>query len=164
MYQVSVNGEEYSAEITENGVSLNGTEQSIYLKRADDGTVQVVTPTGVHYLSLEEGETSKAFALRIGGQSYEIDVKDKYDLLLKQLGMDKLLSTQQQDLKAPMPGLVLEVLVEAGATVKKGEPVLVLEAMKMENVIKAPSDVTIKSILVKPQQVVEKNAILIAFD
>jgi len=164
MYEVSVNGEEYQVEVTENGVSLNGTEKNIYLNKVENGTVQVITPDGVGYLSIEEGESAKSFALRMGGQSFEIGVKDKYDLLLKQLGMDKMLSTQQQDLKAPMPGLVLEVLAAEGGSVQKGEPLLVLEAMKMENVIKAPADVTVKSVMVAPQQVVEKNAVLIAFE
>lgn len=164
MYEVSVNGEEYQIEVTENGVSLNGTDKNIYLNKVENGTVQVITPNGVSYLSIEEGESSKSFALRMGGESFDIDIKDKYDLLLKQLGMDKMLSAQQQDLKAPMPGLVLEVLATEGASVKKGEPLLVLEAMKMENVIKASADVTVKSIMVAPQQVVEKNAVLITFE
>lgn len=164
MYQVNVNGQEYSAEVTENGVSLNGTEKNIYLNKTENGTIQAITPEGVHYLSIEEGDNAKGFVLRMAGSAHEIEIKDKYDLLLKQLGMDKLMGAQQQDLKAPMPGLVLEVLVKAGDAIKKGEPVLVLEAMKMENVIKAPGDVTIKAVMVQPQQVVEKNEVLITFE
>jgi biotin carboxyl carrier protein len=74
-----------------------------------------------------------------------------------------MLSNKVNDLKAPMPGLVLKVLVAEGAEVKKGDTLLVLEAMKMENNIKATHDVNIKQILIKPGDKVEKNQTLIAF-
>ena len=164
MYKVSVNGNEYEVEITEHGVSINGADKSIYLNRAANGSIQAVVPDGVHYMSLEKGDSNKSFTLRNSGNSLSIEIKDKYDLLLEKLGMDQMLSAKQTDLKAPMPGLVLEVLAKPGDTVAKGEALLVLEAMKMENVIKAPTDAVVKDVLVSPKQAVEKNAVLIAFD
>jgi biotin carboxyl carrier protein len=62
-----------------------------------------------------------------------------------------------------MPGLVLSILVKEGDEVKKGDNLLVLEAMKMENIIKSPADVTIKFIKIKPSDKVEKNQVLIQF-
>jgi biotin carboxyl carrier protein len=62
-----------------------------------------------------------------------------------------------------MPGLVLSVLVKEGDEVKKGDNLFVLEAMKMENIIKSPADVTIKSIKIKASDKVEKNQVLIQF-
>ena len=63
----------------------------------------------------------------------------------------------------PMPGMVLNVLVKEGDAVKKGDELLVLEAMKMENNIKAPGDGIVSEISVKSGDKVEKNQILIRF-
>jgi biotin carboxyl carrier protein len=79
------------------------------------------------------------------------------------LGLDNLQSAKVAELKAPMPGLVLSILVKEGDEIKKGDNLLVLEAMKMENIIKSPADVTIKSIRIKPSDKVEKNQVLIQF-
>ena len=62
-----------------------------------------------------------------------------------------------------MPGLVLDIKVQPGDAIKKGDTLLILEAMKMENAIKSPIDATIKSVEVAPQQAVDKNAILVHF-
>lgn len=93
-----------------------------------------------------------------------MELKDKYDELLQQLGMDKMLSAKVNDLKAPMPGLVLDVLVKEGQQIKKGENLLVLEAMKMENNLKAVSDAVVKKVKVGKGARVEKNEILIELE
>ena len=85
------------------------------------------------------------------------------DELLEKLGMNKTSSSAIQDIKAPMPGLMIDIKVQEGHEVKIGDPLIILEAMKMENVIKSPREGTIKSIMVKKGQSVEKNQILIKF-
>lgn len=110
---------------------------------------------------LEKSENSKSMKILVNGVKQEISIKDQYDTLLAQLGMDKLMSNKSNSVKAPMPGLVLRILVNEGDTVKKGDPLLVLEAMKMENIIKADGEGQIKRIAVEPKQVVEKNTLLI---
>ncbi len=77
--------------------------------------------------------------------------------------MDSLNSSKVNEVKAPMPGLVLDIRVSEGDEVKKGDPILVLEAMKMENIIKSPTDGVIKKINVKKGLAVEKNQVLINF-
>jgi biotin carboxyl carrier protein len=67
------------------------------------------------------------------------------------------------DVKAPMPGMVFNVLVSEGQDIKKGDPLIVLEAMKMENVLKSPTDGTVKKIAVTKGVAVEKNQVLIQF-
>ncbi|MCB9190077.1 MAG: acetyl-CoA carboxylase biotin carboxyl carrier protein subunit [Flavobacteriales bacterium] len=101
--------------------------------------------------------------LKINGNVYEAEAVDQFDELLKKLGMEKGGAGKVNELKAPMPGLVLEISVQAGDTLKKGDRVLVLEAMKMENVIKAPADVTVSSIEVKQGSTVEKNQVMVRF-
>jgi biotin carboxyl carrier protein len=77
------------------------------------------------------------------------------------LGFSSKSTKKANEIKAPMPGMVLSVLVQEGQLVKAGESVLILEAMKMENVIKAPADCTVKQIKVKQGNAVEKNQVLI---
>ena len=79
------------------------------------------------------------------------------------MGLNAAISQKVNEVKAPMPGLVLRALVEEGAAVKKGDSLLVLEAMKMENVIKSPVDAVVAKIPVKQGQAVEKNQVLIQF-
>ena len=105
----------------------------------------------------------KSFLVSVNGNKYQLQVKDRFDELLKSLGMDNLNTAKVNEIKAPMPGLVIDVRVSEGATVKKGDAILVLEAMKMENIIKSPTDGTIKKINVKKGVAVEKNQILINF-
>lgn len=104
---------------------------------------------------------TKTCIIRVNKTNYTVEVKDRFDDLLHQLGMDNLTNKIVNDIKAPMPGLVLKVLVEDGQQIKKGDNLLVLEAMKMENIIKAPADGMIKSIKVSASDKVEKNQILI---
>jgi biotin carboxyl carrier protein len=106
---------------------------------------------------------NKIFVVKINNQDYHLNVRDRSDLLLEQLGMSKITKAKANDLKAPMPGKILSIMVKEGDAVKKGEVVLILEAMKMENVLKAPNDVTIKSIKIAPGNNVEKNHVLIIF-
>ena len=77
--------------------------------------------------------------------------------------MDNLAAAKVNEIKAPMPGLVLDIRVAEGDEVKKGDSILVLEAMKMENIIKSPTDGIIKKINVKKGIAVEKNQVLIHF-
>ena len=105
----------------------------------------------------------KVFFVKVNGDKYKFNVKDQFDELLQSLGMDNLASKKVSDLKAPMPGLVLEISVVVGQEVVKGDTLLILEAMKMENVIKSPTDGVIKSIAVSMGDTVEKNELILNF-
>lgn len=106
----------------------------------------------------------KSFDIRVNGNKYQIKVKDRFDELLHSLGMDNLAASKVKDIKAPMPGLVLDIKVASGDEVKKDEPIIVLEAMKMENVLKSPTDGKIKAVGVSKGATVEKNEVLISFE
>ncbi len=109
-------------------------------------------------------ETGKNMTVVVNGVKYQVALENQFDALLKQLGMDKLAGNKVNNIKAPMPGLVLRIIVAAGDTVKKGDALLVLEAMKMENVIKASGDGVVKKIAVTEKTAVEKGAVLIEFE
>ena len=106
---------------------------------------------------------TKTFELLVNGNKYKVQAQDKMDELLQKLGLDLQKSDGIKEIKAPMPGLVLAIRVEVDQEVKKGDPLLVLEAMKMENIIKSPQDGKIKAIHVSKSNPVEKNQVLISF-
>lgn len=104
---------------------------------------------------------TKTYTLLVNGKKQVVTLQDEMDQLLNRLGLADTAGKKINEIKAPMPGLVLKVLVEPGQAIKKGDSLLVLEAMKMENVIKSPGDGVVKAIQVKPQDKVDKNFVLI---
>ncbi|MTI30260.1 acetyl-CoA carboxylase biotin carboxyl carrier protein subunit, partial [Xanthovirga aplysinae] len=108
-------------------------------------------------------KNTKSFLFKINGEQIEVNVKDRFDLLLEKLGMNEAAGSKVHELKAPMPGLILDILVKEGEELQKGDPILILEAMKMENIIKSPGNVEIKSIKAKKGESVEKNQLLVEF-
>lgn len=106
----------------------------------------------------------KTATIKVNNNTFDVSIKDKFDLLLKKLGMENMANTAVKEIKAPMPGLVLEIKSAIGQEVKKGDTILILEAMKMENVIKSPGDGKIASIKIEKGQAVEKNQLMISFE
>lgn len=113
---------------------------------------------------LDYNKESKVARVKVNGRVYTISIKDRFDDLLKSLGMESAGAKKVKDIKAPMPGLVLDIMVEGGQTVQKDSPLLILEAMKMENVIKSPAEGVIKKVTAIKGTAVEKNAVLIEFE
>ena len=106
----------------------------------------------------------KRYSVKVNNNTYEVDIYDALDQQIEALGFEIGASKQVNDIKAPMPGLILEISVEVGQEVKENDPLLILEAMKMENVINSPREGIIKSIQVKQGETVDKNALLIEFE
>lgn len=106
---------------------------------------------------------TKEFTFQINGKIIALNLKDKMDILLEELGMSDLAQVKINEVKAPMPGLISEILVKEGEEVTQGTSLIILEAMKMENVIKSPGDGIISEIKVQKGSSVEKNQILIQF-
>jgi len=112
---------------------------------------------------LDIDRSAKSVHLKINGQLIVVQTKDRFDLLLDKLGMSAAVTHKVNELKAPMPGLIVDVRVTLGQTVQKGDALLVLEAMKMENILKAPGEGTIAAIKVGLRDNVTKGQVLIQF-
>jgi len=106
----------------------------------------------------------KNYTVKINSNIYEIDISNQLDLLIEDIGLSLGSAQIINDIKAPMPGLILDVLVQVGDTVKEGDYLLVLEAMKMENTLTALGDGVVKSVLVIKGEKVEKNQLLIEIE
>ncbi len=106
---------------------------------------------------------SKVATIKINHSEFNITITEPIDALLEKLGFGGTSAKKVKNLKAPMPGLVRQILVNIDEEVTKDTPLLILEAMKMENVIKGQGEGKIKSIQVNQGQAVEKSALLIEF-
>ena len=106
---------------------------------------------------------TKTFTIKVNGNVQTVTIKDKFDLLLEKMGMNASTATKVNNIKAPMPGLIIDLKIKAGDTVNTGDALLILEAMKMENVLKSPSSATVRSVKVRKGDSVEKGQILIEF-
>lgn len=107
---------------------------------------------------------NKKLSILINGNPYEVKISDEYDALVKQLGLTVSSGQKVKEIKAPMPGLVLDVMAAVGQEVVKGDALLILEAMKMENVIKAQGDGVVKEVSVGKGETVDKGAILVEME
>ena len=113
---------------------------------------------------LTHDRKSKTFEIIINNNTYSVQLKDRFDELLNDLGMDVGSSNKDNDVKAPMPGRILEILVKEGDTIAKGDGLIVLEAMKMENIIKSTREGVLKHIQTVEGDNVEKDAILLSYE
>lgn len=163
MYQVKVNEQEdLTISLEGDAVKVNGTERNWDMQQLADGSYSLLI-NGKSYIALidEEDRAGKQIKIRINGQVYQVQLAEPIDQLLKKMGLNNTAAKKAEVIKAPMPGLILKVLVTEGQEVKKGDPVLILEAMKMENVFKAPADASVKSIKAVAGKAVEKGEVLI---
>lgn len=160
MYKVKVNSGEPKEISPENG-ALEGLD---ILPDGDGGYHVIHNHKSYNVRVLKHDQAAKELDLMINGNKYHVTLEDKYDALLKSMGMGAGTSKKIKNLKAPMPGLVLDVMVGAGSEVKKDDPLMILEAMKMENILKSPSDAVVKSIEIEKGKAVDKNQVLIHFE
>ena len=166
-YKASVNGTEYQVELTGNisEARLNGMETAVDWSESGAGKAHVIRDNKSYDVELVSADPeNKLLRMKVNGRDYEVVLKDRYDELLHSLGMDKTMSAKVNEMKAPMPGLVLDVRVSEGQMVSKGDALVVLEAMKMENILKSPADVKVKKIIAKKGSAVEKNEVLVLFE
>jgi len=106
----------------------------------------------------------KTYLVKINSNTYQVSISNELDLKIEDMGLSINTTKQVNDIKAPMPGLILDVLVEQGAEVAEGDYLIVLEAMKMENTLTAPRDGVVKSISVNKGDAVDKNQLLIEME
>jgi biotin carboxyl carrier protein len=154
----------FDIELNKNSILVNGSEVKIDSRQTAEKHTHVIYNHRSYNIEIvEQNRKDKTCTVKVNGNIYEIEIEDSYDQLLKQLGMDNTQASKIRSVNAPMPGLVLNIMVSEGTTVAKGDSLLILEAMKMENMIKSPADGIVKKISVAKGDKVEKNEVLIEF-
>ncbi|MBC8112037.1 MAG: acetyl-CoA carboxylase biotin carboxyl carrier protein subunit [Verrucomicrobia bacterium] len=163
MFHVTVNGHKTFEITSEKGILT--CDNQVF-----EGDMQQIK-AGVYHLIHQDisynvqvismDRQAKILVLKINNNLYQTSLQDTFDVLLKKMGMDKKVQATVSQINAPMPGLILAIKAVENQEVKKGDTLLILEAMKMENLIKAPADGIIKSIIVQEGNNVEKGQTLI---
>jgi len=148
-----------------NGLWLKNIDKDIEIIQKDQETLIVITENKVYtlYCTYIDKE-NKTITFLKNGENIKIELREPLDEILKSMGLEDAMTPKVSDVKAPMPGLVLEVHVKPGDPVKKGDTIVVLEAMKMENSIKSPVEAIVQSVSVEKGQAVDKNAVLVNFN
>lgn len=156
-YQVTINDKDYPVEAT------------------DLAALNAYSPTPGHYHLLRNGKSyhvevqnldlaNKTVALTVNGRPQTLRINDETDQLVKKLGLSVVAAAKSKNAVAPMPGLVLDIMVNEGDEVSADTPLLILEAMKMENVLKSEGEGVVKSIAVTQGDAVEKKQLLIEIE
>lgn len=166
MLEAIVNGKTVKVDFDGDKVAVNGQSSLLDIIDVQDGKFFHLIYNSHSYMFeiLSFDKESKSYKIGFDGRTYEIGIKDRFDQLLQSMGLDQASKPKINDVKAPMPGLVLSIKVQENQEVKKGDPILILEAMKMENVIKSPVDGVIKQVLVTEKQAVDKNQALVTLN
>ena len=130
-----------------------------------EGTFHVLTNSkSVKVEVLASDFNDKSYQLKIGTTAYKVDIQSDLHQLIKEMGLSLGSSKLVNQIKAPMPGLILDINVSEGQEVKENDKLVVIEAMKMENVLVSPRDGIIKSINVAKGNTVDKGALIVEFD
>jgi biotin carboxyl carrier protein len=109
---------------------------------------------------LESDYLNKSYVLNVNEKEIALKIKDELDLAIEKMGYSMISATSGGKIESPMPGLVLKVSVEDGDEVEEGDVLLILEAMKMENIIKSPVKGKVKKVMVKEGETVAKKQLL----
>lgn len=165
MFNVNVNKtSSFEVDHTTEGITVDGKPFVWDLLKLSDGYFHILYKQKSYRAEvIKVDKPAKTVTLKINNHLHTVELKDKFDLLLEKLGMNNAASGKVNNIKAPMPGLIIELKVKTGDTVKAGDQLLILEAMKMENILKSPGEGVVKSVKVKKGDTVEKNQVLIEF-
>lgn len=152
---IDVNGSQYTFQLTAADNTLNDS----------DVNNQIILDNNKSKLfSVKEvNHELKRYQIQIDGRMYQVQISDAVDQQILKMNLKSKKSNQSKEVRAPMPGLVRQVNVEVGSQVDSGDSLFILEAMKMENLLKSPVNGIVSDLFVKPGESVEKNQILLSF-
>jgi biotin carboxyl carrier protein len=161
-YITIVNDQQYIIEIGHEGqIEVDGQKYEIDFEQLSEGGILSLLLNNRSFEAIVE-EREQDWEVLIHGELYTVFVQDEQAYrLAKERGVTSD-ETGEAAIKSPMPGLIIAIPVEVGQAVKKGDKVVILESMKMENELRSPKDGLVANIYVEPGASVEKNQILMA--
>jgi biotin carboxyl carrier protein len=162
--KATINEKHFEIVSTEEGFLVNNSLVQWDLAKISKGYFHILyNNKGYRAEVVKQDAAAKTVVIKINGHSYAVALKDQFDLLLEKMGMSAVATSKINNIKAPMPGLIIDLKVKIGDSVKTGDQLLILEAMKMENILKAQGEGVIKNVKVKKGDSVEKGQVLIEF-
>lgn len=142
-----------------NYISRNKKPLNVRFKKLTDGRFMLIKDNQPFKIHIEKSDD--AYNVSVNGQSFRVSVEDAHSMEIKKLLKSSGGGQSEKTINAQIPGLIVDIPVQKGDQVKNGAPLLILEAMKMENIIKAPYDCRIIDIMVNPKDTVNQNQALI---
>lgn len=166
MYEIQINKSgSYQVEKKQEQLLLNGKAVEWSCEPLADGSYSILYKNKSFRAELLQlDKDGKTVLLKVNGGEYKVEIREPIDNLLKKMGLNDRAAHKVNQIKALMPGMILNIMVKEGQQLQKGDPVLILEAMKMENVFKAPETAVVKEIKVKENTVVEKGQVLVVME
>jgi biotin carboxyl carrier protein len=163
-YATTVGDHTYLIEINRNGeITVDGESHLADLQAIDGlGTYSLLLDNASFEALVEERQGELGVLLR--GRLYPITVEDERARRLSEASGGSGTTSGEVAIKSPMPGLIVAVKVSAGEAVTKGQPLVILESMKMENELKSPRAGKVASVRVEPRQAVEQGQVLVVVE
>ena len=155
--KIVVNSEGFEFEFSEKEID------AIEILKTEEDSISIVENLESYSGTIGSKE-GRNYRIEMGGEDFVVKIKNNLDQIIDSMGLSKPKTHKLKSIKAPMPGLVIEINIVEGQEVKENEKLLILEAMKMENVIKIPHDAVIKKVCVGKGQAVDKGQILVELD
>lgn len=163
-YLVDVAGQRLEVELDSDGVRVDGTRVAAHLADLEGSPVRLVTiGTELHRVIVRRGESRGAYTLWMDGYRFELEALDERTRTIRDLTAAASGAVGPRPLVAPMPGMIVRLMVQVGDAVRAGDALLVMEAMKMENELRATADGTVTAVFALPGMAVEKGAPLVEF-
>ena len=164
-YIVEVNGERVTVELDGEGVHVDGAAVRAHLADVEGPPVRLVTiGDEVHRVVARRGAGRGRYTLWLDGHRYEVEALDERSRTIRDMTAAASGPKGPAPLVAPMPGLIVRVNAQPGDAVRAGQGLVVMEAMKMENELRAAADGTVKAVLVSPGTAVEKGTVLVELE
>jgi pyruvate carboxylase subunit B len=164
-YVVRVGTEDVDVSLDADVAQVNGMTVNAHVTEVEGTPVRMVTiGDEVHRVVARRGPTRGRYTLWLDGFRYEVEALDERTRAIRELSGASAGQTGPAPLIAPMPGMIVRVAVQVGDTVEAGQGLVVMEAMKMENELRATSGGTVKAVLAQPGTAVEKGAVLLELE
>ena len=161
-YIVDLNGERQEVDVTGETVTIDGHGVLAKVEEIEGTPVRVVAiGSEVHRVVMRRGATRGAYTLWVDGHRFDGEALDERTRAIRDITAVSAKATGPAPVVAPMPGLIVRVNVAEGDAVQPGQGVVVMEAMKMENELRASAAGTVKTIHVTAGKAVEKGALLV---
>jgi len=165
MYTIKIGEKSFEIHVNRDEVTLDGRPVDFDLRHIDGTRYHLLIDRKSYNIEvINHDPIAKKASIKVNNNEIVVDISTEMDLLLSKMGLNNNHNSKAKDIGAPMPGLILDVVVAEGDEVKKGDKLLVLEAMKMENIIKSPGDGKVKSINVSKGESVDSGQKLILFE
>ena len=164
-YFVDLNGRREELEVDGESVTIGGHTVLARVDEIEGTPVRLITiGSQVHRVVVRRGPSRGAYTLWVDGFRFGGEALDERTRAIRDITAESSKSTGPASLVAPMPGLIVRVSVSPGDAVQAGQGLVVMEAMKMENELRAPAAGTVKTVMVEPGKAVEKGTVLVDFD